>query len=126
MDAAQSSISIDVVQHSTPCTFNDRSVGRAVGNCFVHAPRDGKISTFPEKHLAQVFSPTKRIICVSYGQDLADKLARDTRTIMMSALYLRVFPCTRLSKNSISDFETTRQGLRRATSVGGALIGLGG
>jgi hypothetical protein len=32
-------------------------------------------------------NPAAQIICVSYGQDLADKLARDSRTVMGSAFY---------------------------------------
>jgi len=70
--------------------------------------------------------PAKRIICVSYGQDLAEKLARDTRTIMTSPYYKRLFPGSRLSKNSVNDFETINQGFRKATSIGGTLTGLGG
>ena len=41
--------------------------------------------------------PTKQIICASYGQELADKHARDTRTVMMSSFYRELFPGTRLS-----------------------------
>ena len=56
--------------------------------------------------------PTKQIICASYGQDLADKHARDARTIMTSSFYKQVFPGTRLSPNklSVNDFMTTKQG----------------
>ena len=34
----------------------------------------------------------RHVICASYGQDLADKLARDCRNIMMSAWYKQLFP----------------------------------
>jgi hypothetical protein len=72
--------------------------------------------------------PTKQIICASYGQDLADKHARDSRTIMMSSFYRRLFPRTRLAsrKLSVNDFMTTEQGFRMATSVGGVVTGRGG
>jgi predicted phage terminase large subunit-like protein len=72
--------------------------------------------------------PTKQIICASYGQDLADKHARDTRTIMMSAFYQNLFPGTRLSpqRMAVNDFATTKNGFRMATSVGGVLTGRGG
>src|SRR6185436_4229696 len=40
--------------------------------------------------------PTKQILTLSYGQDLSDKLARDCRALMMSALYRALFN-TRLS-----------------------------
>lgn len=35
--------------------------------------------------------PSKRIICASYGQELADKHARDTKTVMSSDFYRRAF-----------------------------------
>lgn len=71
--------------------------------------------------------PSKQIICASYGQDLADKLARDTRAIMARSFYRNVFPGTVLSsaKLSVNDFYTTKQGFRMATSVGGVLTGRG-
>ncbi len=71
--------------------------------------------------------PTTQIICASYGQDLADKHARDCRTLMMSGFYRSLFSRTTLSeaKNSVGDFMTTAQGVRMATSVGGVLTGRG-
>lgn len=69
---------------------------------------------------------TQQIIGVSYGQDFADKPARDTRTLMMTTWYRGLFP-TRLSaeKQSVAEFVTTRQGYRLATSFGGVLTGRG-
>src|SRR5579862_1674883 len=71
--------------------------------------------------------PARQIICASYGQDLADKHARDCRTVMGSSFYKDVFSRTRLSadKSSVNDFMTTAQGVRMATSVGGVLTGRG-
>lgn len=92
-------------------------------------PRSGKsISAsvaFPAWVLGQ--SPASRIICASYGQELANKLARDTAAVMSSDWYCRVFP-TRLASNrsAAADFETTMRGGRMATSVGGVLTGRGG
>ena len=70
--------------------------------------------------------PATEIICASYGQDLADKLALDTRKVMQSAWYQRLFE-TRLApdKQSIADFMTTIRGGRMATSIGGVLTGRG-
>jgi predicted phage terminase large subunit-like protein len=72
--------------------------------------------------------PTAQIICVSYGQDLSDKHARDCRTLMNSSFYRRLFPETVLSrdKQSVDEFVTTLGGVRLATSVGGVLTGRGG
>ena len=71
--------------------------------------------------------PTAQIICASYGQELAEKHARDCRTLMASTFYQSLFPRTRLSseKQSVSEFLTTMQGFRMATSVGGVLTGRG-
>jgi len=71
--------------------------------------------------------PTAQIICASYGQDLADKHARDCRILMGSPFYRRLFPNTCLSteKQSVNDFMTTTKGFRMSTSVGGVLTGRG-
>jgi predicted phage terminase large subunit-like protein len=73
-------------------------------------------------------SPAAQIICASYGQDLADKHARDCRTLMQSQFYQRLFQSSRLSaeKQAVSEFMTTQQGFRMSTSVGGVLTGRGG
>jgi predicted phage terminase large subunit-like protein len=71
--------------------------------------------------------PSKQIICASYGQELADKHARDCRTLMSSSFYRNLFPGSVLSpdKQSVNDFMTTAQGFRMSTSVGGVLTGRG-
>ena len=68
--------------------------------------------------------PSAQILCVSYAGELADKLARDYRLIMMSRWYQRIFP-TRLAphRQAVQEFLTTRQGYRLATSNGGVLTG---
>src|SRR5262249_31045558 len=72
------------------------------------AVRDGKIRrliiNLPPRHLKSLMAsiafpawclghdPSAQILCVSYSQDLADKLARDCRLIVMSPWYRRLFP----------------------------------
>jgi predicted phage terminase large subunit-like protein len=70
--------------------------------------------------------PTKKILSVTYAQDLSDNLARKSRTLMTSGFYEALFD-TRLSKGreAVSDFETTSGGYRLSTSVGGVLTGRG-
>jgi hypothetical protein len=70
--------------------------------------------------------PSAQIICVSYAQDLADKLSRDCRALLASDWYQRLFP-TRLAPyhQAVPEFATTAQGSRLATSVGGVLTGRG-
>ena len=72
--------------------------------------------------------PTRRIICASYANELTSKHARDCRLVMESDWYKAAFPGTRLNpkKSAELDFETTRQGYRYGTSLGGALTGRGG
>jgi predicted phage terminase large subunit-like protein len=72
--------------------------------------------------------PTKRVIVVSYGSDLAIKLANDFRAILNAPWYRRVFPGTRISRTENTEFEvvTTQNGGRLAVSIDGALTGRGG
>ena len=106
------------------------------------AVREGKIRrliiNLPPRHLKSLLAsiafpawclghdPSAQILSVSYGQELADKLARDCRSIMMSAWYRRLFP-TRLAlhRQAVLEFVTTAQGYRLATSNGGVLTGRG-
>jgi predicted phage terminase large subunit-like protein len=106
------------------------------------AVRQGKIRrliiNLPPRHLKSLMAsiafpawclghdPSAQILCAGYGQDLADKLARDCRGIMMSPWYRRIFP-TRLAphRQAVQEFITTRQGYRLATSIGGVLTGRG-
>jgi hypothetical protein len=71
--------------------------------------------------------PTLNVMCVSYGQDLAESFARQCRQIMTSAWYQRLFPATRLSpaRSAVYEFETTAGGKRMATSFGGSVTGFG-
>src|SRR5246127_1668564 len=104
--------------------------------------RDGKIGrliiNLPPRHLKSLLAsvafpawclghdPSAQLLCVSYAQDLADKLSRDCRRIVASDWYRRIFP-TRLSpqRAAMPEFDTTAQGCRLATSVGGVLTGRG-
>jgi predicted phage terminase large subunit-like protein len=71
-------------------------------------------------------NPSTQILCASYAQDLADKHALDTRSIVASQFYRDIF-ATRISrlKQAVSEFTTTKGGFRLATSVGGVLTGRG-
>jgi len=70
--------------------------------------------------------PSAQIIAVSYGQELANKLSSDCRSLFASSFYQDVFS-TRLStqRQALQEFTTTKNGFRMATSVGGVLTGRG-
>jgi predicted phage terminase large subunit-like protein len=72
--------------------------------------------------------PSKRIICVSYAQDLATKHSNDFRALLGSSWYRSLFPRTKPSgrKNTEAEIEMAGGGMRLATSVGGTLTGRGG
>jgi predicted phage terminase large subunit-like protein len=106
------------------------------------AVREGKIRrliiNLPPRHLKSLMASiafpayclghdsSAQILCVSYAQDLADKLARDCRSIMMSPWYRQVFPARLAAhRQAVQEFITTRQGYRLATSTGGVLTGRG-
>jgi predicted phage terminase large subunit-like protein len=70
---------------------------------------------------------SKRIIVVSYGTDLAAKLAHDFRAILAALWYRRIFPGVVISLTKNTEFEvvTSRNGSRLAVSIDGALTGRG-
>ena len=72
--------------------------------------------------------PTKKIICVSYSDELARKFSNDCRAVMREAWYQRLFPKTHIdkAKDTETEVRTTKRGYRLATSVGGTLTGRGG
>ncbi len=93
-------------------------------------PRSLKSQTVSVAYSAWLLghNPSIQIIGASYGQELADKHARDCRRLMASAFYRRLFPGAALSadKQSVNEFTTTAQGFRMSTSVDGVLTGRGG
>jgi hypothetical protein len=69
--------------------------------------------------------PGKRMICASYGQDLADELAAACQRLMRSPFYRALFGYVLTGRQAVNDFETVGGGRRLATSVGGVLTGRG-
>jgi predicted phage terminase large subunit-like protein len=70
--------------------------------------------------------PTKKIVCVSYSQELAGKHAADCRRLIDSAWYKGLFVNVRLERNTASELETDLGGYRLTTSTEGTLTGRGG
>ena len=69
--------------------------------------------------------PTTKFICISYGDDLAHDLSSQTRGIMRSQLYRRIFPGSVLDKIAVDHIRTTKGGYRYATAVGSDITGFG-
>lgn len=71
--------------------------------------------------------PSKKILTVSYAQELSNNLARHCRLLMQSPFYRSLFD-TRLAPGheSVHDFGTIERGYRFSTSVEGVLTGRGG
>ena len=72
-------------------------------------------------------NPSTKIMCISYGEELASKLAADCKSVMEADWYKELFPETRIrtDKKSVMDFETTNHGGRFATTISGAVTGRG-
>ena len=97
------------------------------------------IITLPPRHLKSITAsvafpayvlghdPSKKIVCVSYSNELAVKHALDCRAVMKSG-WFRLFPECRISSDKNTEWKclTTMRGGRFATSVGGTLTGRGG
>ncbi len=71
--------------------------------------------------------PSANILLLSYGQDLADKIARAIRNILRSDWYRETFR-TRIApdRGKIDDFATTAGGGVRSISIEGGVTGIGG
>src|SRR3954468_17514053 len=71
--------------------------------------------------------PTKRIMCVSYGEELARKLSIDTRRVIEAPWYRALFPRLQLASKRprTTELITTAQGYRYAAGVGGSVLGRG-
>lgn len=102
------------------------------GNC------NRLIINLPPRHLKSIMAsvafpawylghhPERKIICASYGQDLADKFSRDMFAVMNTDWYREAFPAVRFGpKATESFFETDMHGFRKSTSLGGSLTGFG-
>ena len=97
------------------------------------------VVTVPPRHLKSVTAsvafvafvlghdPKAKIMVASYNQDLARQHSNQTRTIMESDWYKKLFPRTRISDrgNRALELETTAGGVRKAVSVGGSITGFG-
>lgn len=81
---------------------------------------------FPAWVLGQ--NPSQQIGAASYSASLSTKHSADCRLIMESAWYKMAFPETIIKDdmNTKAEYETTKQGHRFATSVGGTATGKGG
>lgn len=96
--------------------------------------------TIPPRHLKTIAAsialpawilghdPTKRIISLSYGQDLSLKYAARFRQIMRAPWYAEVFPVAARSiiRDTTSEMVMKQNGGRVATSLGGTVTGIGG
>jgi hypothetical protein len=69
--------------------------------------------------------PSAQILCVSYAQDLADKLSRDCRHILPSDWYRQLFATPLGATPGGVRVRDHGAGCRLATSVGGVLTGRG-
>lgn len=81
---------------------------------------------FPARLLGN--NPSERIICASYVDRVATELSLDCRTVIRSDWYKRIYPNTVLAddQDQKTQYRTTMQGFRRASSVGSSITGSGG
>jgi predicted phage terminase large subunit-like protein len=96
--------------------------------CVALPPRHGKtyLASISFSAWLLAHDPSTKILLVSYGQELADKIAYDIRAILQSDWLCRLFQ-TRITRNRsrLTDFVTTAGGGVRSVSVEGGVTGLG-
>ncbi|RYH06264.1 phage terminase large subunit [Tropicimonas sp. IMCC6043] len=92
-------------------------------------PRCLKSVTVAVAYVAYILGhhPEAKIIVASYGLDLARKHSDDCRRVMSSRWYQQMFPATRLAKkgNTAEEIRTTKDGSRKAVSIGSSVTGHG-
>lgn len=106
---------------------------------FCHGITQRAIINLPPRHLKSTLvsvalvtwmlghNPALKVICISYGDQLAEQLSRQRRKIMSSSFYRELFPETLLdSRNqSVGYLATTAGGAILTTTVGGVITGFG-
>jgi hypothetical protein len=71
-------------------------------------------------------NPSAKIICASYGTQLAMDLSNKTRKVLNAPWYQEAFPNTKIGPSDTQAyFVTTEGGYRLATTPGGAMTGIG-
>lgn len=71
-------------------------------------------------------NPAAKIICASYGEDLAKMFSSQSRDVMSDPTYRKAFPDLKLVKSAEHYLRTDKGGFRYSTTIGGALTGIGG
>lgn len=69
--------------------------------------------------------PRKRIMAISYAQELSLTHAAAFRSVVTSAWYRRAFPAFAIKANRGQEIRTTEHGYRYASSIGGSVLGRG-
>jgi hypothetical protein len=108
-------------------------------SCHLEAVATGRrrvVITLPPRHLKTFLAsiclpawilahnPSARILILSYGQELADKIAYSIREILRSAWFCRLFKA-RIAKRLLADFVTSANGCVRSVSIEGSVTGFG-
>src|SRR5215469_12399726 len=82
-----------------------------------------------QRERSYLSGPQVRFLCGSYNHDLALASSNMTRRLILSPWYQKYWGkrfSFRADQNSKTKFDTSANGSRYATSVGGSLLGIGG
>ncbi|HVL74109.1 MAG TPA: hypothetical protein VM434_19730 [Beijerinckiaceae bacterium] len=69
--------------------------------------------------------PRKRVMAISYANELARKHAADFRSVVGTEWYRRLFPAFQVKTDREMELITTGHGFRYAGSIGGSVLGRG-
>lgn len=109
--------------------LEDVEAGRIKRLAVLMAPRHGKSKLsselFPSWYLGR--NPNRRVLSLSYGQDLADVFGRAVRNYLRNPTFAALFPGCQIASdsNSIKRFNTLAGGGYVTIGVGGATTGRG-
>ena len=109
--------------------LEDIEAGRLKRLCVLMAPRHGKSKLNTELYPGWFLGrdPKRRILSLSYGQDLSDVFGRSVRNYMKTLTFQALFPDCQLASDSSSvrRFATTQGGSYASIGVGGPSTGRG-
>lgn len=115
--------------HSQICLALDDVVNDKLHKLIVVAPPRGGKSELVSRRLPAFYHgrhPSREIIAATFGGELSEAMARDTKGILNSEEYQELFPEFEFgSKNALMNYDTAQGGRYLATSIGGSITGFG-
>ncbi len=116
--------------HKLICDFVDDWLAGKINRLLIFAPpQHGKSLIISERLPAFILGKesTAKIIAVSYGQKLVNRMSRRARECVQGKLFSNIFPGVKISseRGAVEEWETTDGGYYNCAGAGGGITGFG-